>query len=72
MTFKTQMKRMEAFKAPRQGGREEEKDLRVECAGMRLLRRVEAVNWQKTVLEKKMNNVVERLTKKLDMTVALQ
>ena len=36
------------------------------------IRRVEAVNWQKTVLEKKMNNVVERLTKKLDMTVALQ
>jgi len=35
MTFKTEMKRMEAFKAPRQGGREEEKGLRVECAGMR-------------------------------------
>ena len=36
------------------------------------IRRVEAVNWQKTVLEKKMNNVAEKLTKKLDMTVALQ
>ena len=37
------------------------------------IRRVEAVNWQKTVLvEKKMNNVAEKLTKKLDMKVALR
>ena len=36
------------------------------------IRRLEATNWQNTILEKKMNNVAEKLTKKLDMTVALQ
>ena len=37
-----------------------------------MIRRLEAANWQNTILEKKINNVAGKLTKKLEMTVALQ
>ena len=77
VNFETQEKKMEALvkesKRHAYHSKEEEKKRKTaEWNVQDVIRKLEAANWQNTILKKKMNNVAGKLTKKLDMTVALQ
>ena len=79
--FETQMKTMKAAVKESERKAEEEEKKRKEEEKERefaeqnvrdAIRKVEALNWRNTILDKKVKSVAKELTKKLDMAVALQ